>query len=63
MGLTSFNPYDIIVLSNERKEGFTMTILYQSFEKFINVIEYLEDNDYLYKWKQMGSGYEIIVNY
>lgn len=40
-----------------------MPILYQTFEKFIKVIEFLEKNDYLYKWKQLGSGYEIIVNY
>lgn len=40
-----------------------MTILYQTFENFIKVIEYLEENDYLYNWKQSGSGYKIIVNY
>lgn len=40
-----------------------MKILYILFEKFVQAIEYLEENGYEYKWTQTKTGYEVTIKY
>lgn len=40
-----------------------MKMYYENFKKFIAIIEYLEDNQYGYSWKQICGGYQVTINY
>lgn len=40
-----------------------MKTIYFLFEAFVKVVEFLEDNYYDYKWKQIPNGYEIEIKY